>query len=447
MNILKFQKSLFENGKKQGFGDMEIFYSTNKSSYVNVSESKVKSYGISENGGISFRGIFNNKMGYSYTEKLNDTSIDFLIEEAIKNAEVIEIDESYEFYGGADKYESIDNYSENIANIEPSKLIDAAFEMETTALKSDSRIKKVIEAGASKYEGEVVIINTRGLNCNSKYSSASCGIYLMASDGRQNTTGYHSDFSLHDFSDFDFKKIAETAVKEAASKLGAESIESGNYPVIFRYDTATQLLNILVSNLSGESVEKGISRLSGKLNEKIAGDNITIIEDPLMKNVPGSAAFDAEGYPARKIELVKEGRLLSYLHNRKTAKKAGVESTGNAVKGGYRSIISVGPHNIYLKPGEQSVENIISNMQNGIFVVELQGTNAGINYVSGDFSLYAIGFLIENGKLGRCINQITVSGNMFDLINNIEEIGDDLNIKSSVSSPSIKIKHLAISGK
>ncbi|NMM64494.1 TldD/PmbA family protein [Clostridium sp. P21] len=446
MNILEFQKSLFEKGKQQGFIDMEIFYSTNKSNFVNVSQNKISSYVVNENGGVSFRGIFNNTMGYSYTEKLDDESIDFLIKEAKENAVIIELDEQYELYDGAEDYNSINNYSKNISSIEPQKLIEAAFQMESIALNSDSRIKNVIEAGISKFESEVAIINTKGLNCHSKYTSVSAWVYLMANDRNQTTTGYYDDFSLRDFSELDLKRIAEKAAREATLKLGADSIESGNYPVIFRHDTASELLDIIISNLSGEAVEKGFSKLKGRLGEKIAGDNITIIEDPLMKNVPGAAAFDAEGYPTRKIELIRDGKLLSFLHNRKTAKNSGTESTGNAVKNGYRSTISVGPHNVYLKPGKQSVENIISSMQNGIYIVELQGTNVGINYVSGDFSLYAIGFLIERGRIGRCINQITVSGNMFDLINNIEEIGDDINFKGSVSSASVKVNNLTISG-
>lgn len=447
MDIQDFQKELFKKGQQSGFRDMEIFYSSNKSTSVKVLDHEVKNYVITEQGGVSFRGIYHNNMGYSFTEKLDEQSIDLLVEEAMENAEIIEIDDQEVLFAGADHYETLNRYSEAVANVSPEELIAAAFEMEHVALNANSLVKRVIQCSALKSEGETIIVNTKGLHCHSKYTNLSAGIYLLASDGKQTATGGEYDFTLKDFAKLNFKKIAETAAKEAVSKLGADSITTGNYPIIFRYDTATELLESFVSIFSGEVVEKGFSRLQGKLGEKIAGDNITIIDDPLLEETPGAAAFDAEGYPTKKLELIKEGKLLSFMHNRKTAKKAGTESTGNATKSGYSGVVSVGPHNFYLQPGEASLDHLIEKTDNGVFIVELQGTNAGINPVSGDFSLYGIGFIIQNGKLGRPINQITVSGNFYEILNNIEEIANDLHIRGAISSPSIKVKSLTVAGK
>lgn len=447
MNIQDFQSKLFEKGKVSGFRDMEIFYSANKSTKVNVLDHEVKSYVITEQGGVSFRGLYNNNMGYSYTERTDEKSIDFLVVEAMGNAEIMEMEDQEELFAGADHYETLHRYSEAVANISPQELIDAALAMENTALEAHTLVKRVIQCVAQKTEGETIIANTKGLNCHSKYTNLSAGIYLMASDEKQTATGGEYDFTLKDFSKLNFKEIAETAAKEAVAKLDADSIQTGNYPIVFRYDTATQLVRSFSTNLSGEVVEKGFSRLQGKLGEKIAGDNVTIIDDPLMADVPGAASFDAEGYPTRKNELIKEGKLLRFMHNLKTGKKAGRSSTGNAGKSSYSAPVSVGPHNLYLQPGEASLTEIIESTDKGIFIVELQGTNAGINAVSGDFSLYAIGFLIEKGKLGRPINQITVAGNLYEILNNIEAIANDLHIKDTVSSPSIKVKSLTVSGK
>lgn len=234
---------------------------------------------------------------------------------------------------------------------------------------------------------------------------------------------------------------------EAVSKLWAESIQLGNYPVIFRHNTATELFASFISSFSGENVEKGFSILKGKLGQTIAGHNINVIEDPLMEGAPGAEGFDAEGYPTKRVLLVKNGKLLNFMHNRKTSKKAGTSSTGNASKNGFNSTVTVGAHNVYLKPGDKGLEDIIKETQDGLFIIELHGTNAGINSVSGDFSLYAAGFLIEKGKLTHPVNQITVSGNIFKVMNNLDEIANDLIIKSSVTSPSVKVRSLSISGK
>ena len=447
MDIQDFQRNLFAKGKECGFGDMEIFYSATKSTTVNVLDQEVKSYAITEQGGVSFRGLYKDKMGYSYTEKMDEKSIEFLVVEALGNAQIMELEEQEELFAGADHYETLDRYSEVVANIAPEELIGAALVMENAALAAHPLVKRVIQCAVAKSEGETIIINTKGLHCFSKYTNLSAGVYLMASDGKQSTTGGEYDFTLKDFAKLNFKEIAETAAKEAVGKLDADSIQTGNYPIIFRYDAATQLVRSLITNLSGEVVEKGFSRLQGKLGEKIAGDNITIIDDPLMEDVPGAATFDAEGYPTQKNAFIKEGKLLRFMHNRKTGKKAGMESTGHAGKSSYSAPISVGPHNLYLQPGQASLIELIASTDKGIFIVELQGMNAGINPVSGDFSLYAMGFLIEQGVLGRPINQITVAGNLYEMLNNIEVIANDLHIKDTVSSPSIKVKLLAVAGK
>ncbi|WP_378956232.1 TldD/PmbA family protein [Pelosinus sp. sgz500959] len=446
MDIQEFQKKLFAKGKERDFSEMEIFYSSTKSTSVKVVDQEVKNYVITEQGGISFRGLYHNKMGYSFTEKFDEESIDLLVTEAMENAKVIELDDQEELFSGADHYESLTRYSESIAKFPPKDLIAAAFEMENTALAANALVKKVIQSSVAKSEGETIIANTKGLHCQSTYTNLSAGIYLMASDGKQTTTGGEYDFTLKNFADLNVKKVAETAAQEAVAKLGADSIATGNYPIIFRYDTATELINSFISIFSGEVVEKGFSRLQGKLGEKIAGDHITLIDDPWQEDTPGGAAFDAEGYPTKKLALIKDGTLLNFMHNRKTAKKAGAESTGHAAKSGYSGVVSVGPHNVYLKPGQISLADLIEKTDQGILIVELQGTNAGINTVSGDFSLSAIGFLIENGKQGRPINQITVSGNLYELLYQIEDIANDLQIKSTVSSPSIKVRSLTIAG-
>jgi len=447
MEIQEFQQELFKQGQRRGFQEMEIFYSSKKSTTIKVLDQAVKDCVITEQGGISFRGIYQNKMGYSYTEKIDEQSITFLVEEAIANADMIETDDAEELYAGADYYETLDRYAEDIANLSSEKLIHTALEMEQAAIDAHSLVKKVIQCAVAKTEGETRIANTKGLACHARYTNLSAGIYLMASDGTQTSTGGEYGFTLKDPSELNVKTIAHAAAMEAVHKLGADSVVTGNYPILFRYDTATQLLNSFITVFSGEIVEKGFSRLQGKLGEKIAGDHITILDNPFIADTPGAASFDAEGYPTKKLELIKEGTLLSFMHNRKTANKAGVASTGHAAKSGYSGVVSVGPHNVYLQPGQLSLTDLIGKTDNGILIVELQGTNAGINTVSGAFSLSAIGFRIENGKIGDPINQMTVSGNFYEMLYQIEDIANDLQIKGTVSAPSIKVASLTVAGK
>lgn len=446
MDITEFQQGLFLKGAKMGFSDMEIYYSQSKSTSVNVQARAIKNYVISEEGGLSFRGIYNGNIGYSFTETFTPASLDFLLKEAKENANILEAAETEELFAGAKYYTALQPISEKVQGIEEDELISAAFALEDAALDAHPLIKQVIQCKTVKAEGETLIVNSKGLNCRSAYAYISAGVYLMAKEGAETTTGGEFDFTVQDFSEMKLSDIARKAANKAVEQLGAASVPSGNYPVILYYEAAATLLGYFVSTLSGETVAKGFSRLEGKIGEKVAANSITLVEDPLMPGTLGTAAFDAEGYPTRKISLIDKGILKTFMHNLKTAKKAGVLSTGNAVKNSYAGTVTVGPHNVYVEPGQHSLDEMIGSMSEGILLTELQGMHAGINTVSGEFSLAARGFLIENGKLGRPVKEITAAGNLYELLGQVEDIASDLTCKSSVSSPSLKIKSLTISG-
>lgn len=446
MEIQQFQEKLFQRGREFGFSEMEIYYSSSKALSISVRKNEIEDYTIIEEGGVSLRGQFEDQMGYAYAEKIDSESISLLIEEAMGNAKVLEVEGSEDLFEGSDKYIKPRPFSEELAEIEPDKLIKAAFEMEKTSYELDERVSNVNSCRVSKNVGEVLIANTKGLHCYSRYASVSASIYMLASDGESTATGGEYDFTLTNFEDLNFKEIAKKGVNEAVSKLSALSLETGDYPVILRYDTATALLGSFLGLYSAESVQKGFSKFNGRLNEQIAGENITIVDDPTMVGVPGYTSFDSEGYATKRKEIIKNGKLLTFMHNRKTAKKDAVASTGNAVKAGYSGTLGVGSHNLYLEPGTSSLDEMIAKMDKGILIVELQGMNVGVNVISGDFSAAAIGFLIENGKVIRPVDQITVAGNYFDILYNIEEIGNDLRFRGRVNIPSLRVKQLSISG-
>ncbi|MBB4823269.1 PmbA protein [Sporosarcina luteola] len=446
MNIQDFQTELFAAGKKAGFEEMELFYTSSKAVSISVYHQEIDDYTIMEEGGVSFRGLFNGKMGYSYAERIAVDSIPLLLEEALNNAEVIEVNDGEDLFEGSAEYAEPRPFSEALEQLEPEEMIQAAKDLERIAYETDERVAFVQASYSSKGVNEMLIANTKGLNCYSKSAFASVGLYLTAQDGESTATGGESEFTIQSFAELDCKDIAEKAVHEAVSKLHASSIATATYPIIFRYDTATELIGSLLGQLSAESVQQGYSKLKGKLGEQIVGENISFVDDPLMKGTITYAPFDSEGYATRKKDLIRNGKLMTFMHNRKTAKKDGVESTGNAVKGGFRSPVGVGPYNLYLEPGNSSLDEIIADTDKGILIVELQGTNAGINFTAGDFSLAAIGFLIENGTIVRAIDQFTVAGNVFELLNDVSAIGNDLRFRSAITLPSLKVNGLQVSG-
>ncbi|KEO84430.1 TldD/PmbA family protein [Tumebacillus flagellatus] len=451
MEMVQFKELLFEKGREVGFTDMEIYYQAERETTVRVFRGEIDAYNIAEKAGLSFRGVIGGKMGYSYTEKIDADSVDLLLQEARENAAILEQSESEEIFAGSERYVELRDQSQQLRELTPDVLIDTAKAMEAAALAHDPRVEMVNSCMTVNSETELTIMNTKGLNCHTKDNLVIGYISALAKEDGVVSSAAKGEYSLRNIEEVNAAELAQTAASEAVGKLGAQTIESGQYPVILRNETASTLLKAFVSVFSGESASKGLTLLQDRVGQKVAGENVTIIDDPHRTDAPGSTPFDSEGMATARHDVVRNGELVTFLHNLKTAKHFGVESTGNAYKASYRGSVSVQPNNLVLEPGDRSLDELIAGTERGLMLVELQGVHAGTNAVSGDFSLACIGHLIENGKIVRPVNQITVSGNILELLNNVEAIGNDLKFdgygRGAVGAPSIKIKSLAIAGK
>lgn len=449
VDIKNFKEQLFSKGRDQGFTDMEVYYSKNNNFSVKIFKGEVDNYSVANESGLAFRGLFNGKMGYSFTEKIDETSLDILIEEAKGNAEIIEDEDEVEIFGGSKNYREYQGFNPELDEFTPEMKIEFATKLEEEAFALDKRVIAVNYCLMASGEGERVIINNKGLEKSAKDNLAYCYLSVVVKGGESIKTGAHFLAST-DKVDFDYKKIAKEAVDEALMMLGAETIKSKNYPVILRRDVANTMLATFSSIFSAENVQKDLSLLKGKLGAVIANENVTIIDDPLMKNGLSSTSFDAEGVATETKEVVLNGILNTFLHNLKTAKKDGVKSTGNAYKASFKGSVGIAPSNMYLKPGQKSFNELVSTIEEGLVITDLQGLHSGTNIVSGDFSLAAAGLLVQDGKIVRPVDQITIAGNFYEILKDIEEVGDDLEFglpsRGYFGSPSLKIKGIAVSG-
>ena len=168
-------------------------------------------------------------------------------------------------------------------------------------------------------------------------------------------------------------------------------------------------------------------------------------------NGGASAAFDGEGVATRTKDVIEKGRLVTFLHNLKTAKKDGVEPTGNASRASFKSPVGISPTNFFIQPGEKSYDQLVADLSDGIIIIDVQGLHSGANPVSGDFSLGAYGYLVEKGKVVRPVDQITIAGNFFKLLAAVEEVGSDLQFgtpgpRGHIGSPSLLISSLSVAG-
>jgi PmbA protein len=239
------------------------------------------------------------------------------------------------------------------------------------------------------------------------------------------------------------EEVGKIAAQRTVRRLGAVKAKTAKVPVIFDPMVARSLLEHIAEAVNGDSVYRGASFLAGKLGEKIAGSNVTVIDDGTMRGGFGSSPFDGEGVPTRRTVVIEKGELKSYLLNTYTAKKLKLATTGNASRG-LAGTPGIGVGNFFLEAGTRKPEQLIGDVKEGLYVTELMGF--GVNLVTGDFSRGASGLWISGGQLAHPVEEITVAGNLKDMLFNISEIASDLEFRGSMASPTLRIDGLMVAG-
>lgn len=446
MELKLFKDLVFEEAKKIGFSEYEIFYMKSSNFSLASYKKEIDKYNVTNSMGISFRGLFNGKMGYAFTEILDEDSAKMVVSRAKENAELIDKEDKEFIYNGKDaKYADL-KINTTADDVDSKTKIDFLLELEDIALGLNERVEKLAMANYGEELTEMGIINSHGLDLSHK----ECGVYAYTSAVISDNDRKYNGFGVmvkERFSLLSKEEIAKQAVEEALSKIGAKSIPSNKYKVVLDKDVSTSLLNAFINNFNAEMAQRGMSLLKDKEGQKIASSIVNLIDNPHLEGGLATRAFDAEGVPTKVKYLVKDGVMETLMHNLKTAHKAGKESTGNASKMGYSSPIGIAPSNCYIENGEKSLADLFEVVNDGVYITGVDGIHAGANQVTGDFSLAARGFVIENGKKGQPVEQITVAGNFFELLKDIEAIGNDLEfLMSSTASPSLIIRELSIAG-
>lgn len=446
MDIKLFKNQLFSKAYNFGFSDFEVYFSSSKSVKVSVFKGEIENFKNSENGGVSFRGIFNGKMGYSYSEKVHPSIIDDLLISAKQNSTIIDDLEEEEIFSGSKVYPNLQTFYEPLQYISSKDLINSCINMEKAALSFSDKIFSCNYCSVGKVYSYTYIANSNGLELDKKENYIYAFLNTLAKEGNHIKSG-SATFVGFDFDKFDPVSLASESALKAIKSLGATSLVSGKYNVIFQNDAFAELFSCFINSFSAEFVQKGFSLLKGKLNSLVFSPLITILEDPLKVDGVASSPFDSEGVACFSKTIVEKGVLKTFLYNLKSAKKDNVKSTGNGFKSNFKSPVSTDVTNFFIQNGTISKDDLICSVKNGVLITEISGLHSGINSISGDFSLLAQGFLIENSTITTPIEQITVSGNFFNILENVVSISDDLKfLDSGVGAPSIFVGKLDISG-
>lgn len=446
MTYQEFKEAVIGISKELQVADYELYYTESDSVSVETFQQEIKEYSTDSSMGVCYRCIRDGKAGYASTENLTEEEARSLVLRALENAKSIEGEEESFIHEKGDAYAVLPENT--YAQPAGGKMTEAALALQKEMYAADSRVADGTQSYVAYGKSAYALCNSKGLDLEDKASYALCGGFALVHEGEEMFNG--SEDKDGRLEDFDLKEIAVKAVEDAVSTIGADSVPSGKYNVVFTGKAFAALLTTYDSVFSAEAAQKGMSLLKDKEGEKIAADIVTLIDDPMHEKSLVKRTFDGEGVATYEKNVIEGGVLKTLLHNLSTAAKAGVKSTGNGQKASYASTVGVGPFTFYLKPVEGTEEELLAAAGNGISIKSVSGLHAGANPVTGDFSLLADGFCIEDGKKTVPVKNITVSGNFFNLLKEIEKVGTDIKFIRSMGgkcgSPSVLVRDMTIAG-
>ena len=438
------EKKFFALAKESGLESADLTSNESSSLSVSVFHGEVDSLTNNSSYELVARGIYKGKMGSISVDNVNKDSPEFLVKEIKRGASIVENEDPVFIFKGSEKYHK-KNVSKNIdfsENVQ--EKVNILLEIEKKLLAFDKHISEVVTVGFESSSHSYKKTNSYGLKLSQKMNTYSYFAEVTAKDGDEIRTGW-SVFASLDENEFDVDKFVEKVAKEALQKLGSSQCASKKYPVVFNPECVASLLSFLISSLDAEEVQKHTSLLEGKLGQQALSKKLTVIENPLEKNL-FFRYFDDEGVATNKKFLIKNGVISTYLYTLQTAAKDGAQPTGNGY-GVAKAKADVGY--VFLKGGKKSEDEMISGIKEGVYITELSGLHSGMNPHSGNFSLQCAGFIIKDGKKADPLALITVAGNLINVFNDIKCVANNnkLVISNQMSCPSILVGKMAISGK
>jgi PmbA protein len=437
---------LLGKAKQRGATEADVMVVDGRNLSVQVRLSAVDRLTKAREKRLGLRVFFGRRSASTSTSDFSTASLERLVDDTCALAQAVAEDPVSGLPEGglsATDAPNLDLY--DATELGTDEHIALAKRAEAAALGADPRVSNSEGAEFNSSDGRVLLANSRGFAGEYRSSSFSMSVSPVATD--PSTGGMQRDSWYAIQRAYARLESPESVGKEAARRtlrrLGARKVATCKAPVVFDQEMAGSLLGTLCGALSGYALYKGASFLIGQLEKRIAPEAVTVYDDGRMPSGLGSRPFDGEGLPTRRTPVVERGILKSYLLDTYSGKKLGMASTGNASRSVGESP-SVGPTNFHLVPGAAAPADIIRSVKHGLYVTDLIGF--GINMVTGDYSRGAAGFWIENGELAYPVEEITIAGNLKRMLLDIETIGNDLEFRGRIASPTIKIGEMTIAG-
>jgi len=432
-----------------GAGDAEAYVSREAGRQVRVHGGEVESLTAATQSGVGIRAWSGGRVGYAYGTDLSDTGVAAIAASAAEAAAVADEDE-FAAPPQPAEIEAVPGLADpSIAEWETDRVADLALTVERTALEADPRLVGVEVAVYADSSDQVAIASSTGVA--GSYEASSAYAYLSAlaeGEGGARETGLGFGLARGPRG-LDPEAIGAEGARRALSMIGAGKPASRSCPVVLDETVAASFAGLIGGGLGAKAVQRGRSPFAGRLGEEVASAAFALHDDGRDPHGPASAPFDAEGVPRRRTALIEGGRLRSYLFDTYTANREGTASTGSAARQGYRSLPGVSPSNLMVAPGELSLDGLLAEAGDGVYVTDVAGLHSGVNPVTGVFSVGASGLVIREGELAEPVREFTIAGDLVAMLSAVSAAGAEprwVPFGGSVSTPPLLIAEMAISG-
>lgn len=433
---------------KAAEADAELYITNEKETNITVQRGAVEKFSFAGSKGLGVRVIRDGRMGYAYTSDFSPDSVRRCTEQALALASAADADDYRRLPDPQPVAEEpLDNYDPAMAALSADDKIAFALEMEKAALAADERVVMALQTMYLDSAGEVALANSKGFAGSYRRSYAGGLVMALATEGdeRAMALAFGIDPSFHKL---DAQKIGREAGERAAKLLGGKPVPTQEATVVFAPFAGNAVIAAMARALTAEAMQKNRSFLAGKMGQDVASDMVTLLDNGRLRGGLNSRPFDDEGAPTGATRLIDEGVLQAVLYDSYTAARAGARSTGNAARDSHRQPPHLAPGNFYLQPGHISPEALLADVAQGLYVVRTMNTHS-INPVSGDFSVSAQGFWIENGQLTTPVNEVTVAISLDQLLKNVSAVANDLlflPFDGAVGAPTFRVDGVMIAG-
>jgi len=430
--------------ERSGAAEAETYLDVVTFREVRVRQREIELIQQSAIKGLGLRVYRDHRMGFMYTTDLRTPVLDEIVNRTIALAgEATPRDENKLPEEIPPPTQELEIYDPSVAGMQLADQIALARAAEENAFARDKRIQTTLDSRCGMQVNEVHFTNT--FLGYQTYHATTCwlGVGAIATDGAKKREGYFGDRKRILLDLETPERVGRKSADRALAKLGAASVPSAKTPVIFESEAAGQFLNGLFGAFSGQNVLEQRSFLASSLGQAVASPLLTISDEGLMRRGLGTRPFDGEGVQTRNTLVLDRGVLKAFLNTSVSGRRMGRGSTGNANRS-YDSLPAIGPTNFHVERGNTRLDKMVSEVTKGLFVTGLAGF--GIDVVSGEFSQQVEGRWIEGGKLGQAVEGVTLGGRLGEMLLGIDAVGNDLEYRSNVCSPSLRFKELTIGG-